>query len=185
LEDSKIISLIKDRNTQNKGFEVLIDVFKERLYWQIRRIVISHEDTDDVLQNVFIKVFRYIHTFAGNSSLFTWLYKIATNEALDFVKKKQKKGAESLGDYKDYVESTLQADRFFEGDFIQATIKKAIATLPEKQMLVFNMKYYDDMKYNEISKILDTSVGALKASYHHAVKKIENYVHEMNIHYEF
>lgn len=160
------------------AFEVLVSNYKERLYWHVRRIVLNHDDADDVLQNTFIKVFRNIDSFKGDSKLFSWMYRIATNEALSFLNQKSKKLGLSNVEYQESIVHNLKADVYFEGDEIQLKLQKAIAALPEKQKLVFNMKYFEDLKYEEISEILDTSVGGLKASYHLAVKKIEAFLKE-------
>ena len=162
----------------SKAFELLINTYKERLYWHIRRIVLDHDDTDDVLQNTFIKVFRSIDGFKGDSKLYSWLYRIGTNEALTFIKVKSKKLGVGMDAIQEQMADRLEADVYFEGDEIQLKLQKAIACLPEKQKLVFNMKYFEEMKYDEISDILGTSVGSLKASYHLAVKKLESYLKE-------
>ncbi len=150
------------------------------MYWHIRKIVLNHDDTDDVLQNTFIKVYRNIDSFKGNSALFSWMYRIATNESITFLNSKAKKMGFSNQELQETLVNNLEADSYFDGDKAQLLLQKAIATLPEKQRLVFNMKYFEDLKYNEISEILETSVGGLKASYHHAVKKIENYISNTN-----
>ncbi|MDC6389477.1 RNA polymerase sigma factor [Maribacter sp. PR1] len=178
VEEETLVKELKSKETQSNAFEVLVTNYKERLYWHIRRIVLNHDDADDVLQNTFIKVYRNIDGFKGDSKLFSWMYRIATNEALSFLKQKSKKLGLTDGEYKDHVIENLQADVYFEGDEIQLKLQKAIATLPEKQKLVFNMKYFEELKYEEISDILDTSVGGLKASYHLAVKKIESFLKE-------
>lgn len=161
-----------------KAFELLINTYKERLYWHIRRIVLDHDDTDDVLQNTFIKVFRSIDGFKGDSKLYSWMYRIGTNEALTFIKVKSKKLGVGMDKFQEQMAERLEADVYFEGDEIQLRLQKAIASLPEKQKLVFNMKYFEEMKYDEISEILGTSVGSLKASYHLAVKKLESFLKE-------
>lgn len=166
------------KQKEAKAFELLINTYKERLYWHIRRIVLNHDDTDDVLQNTFIKVFRSIDGFKGDSKLYSWMYRIGTNEALTFIKVKSKKLGVGMDEMHERMADSLEADVYFEGDEIQLRLQKAIATLPEKQKLVFNMKYFDEMKYEEISDILGTSVGSLKASYHLAVKKLETYLKE-------
>lgn len=171
-----LIEQLKNVQTREKAFRELISLYKERLYWHIRKIVISHDDADDVLQNTFIKVFKNIDKFNQESKLFSWMYRIATNESITFINKRAKKRNVDISDYQQEISSTLAEDEFFTGDEIQLILQKAIATLPQKQQLVFNMKYFDELKYNEISEILETSVGALKASYFHAVKKIENYI---------
>ena len=154
----------------------MLTLYKERLYWHIRKIVISHDDTDDVLQNTFIKVYKNIHKFKGESKLFSWMYRIATNEALTHLKKNSQIQSISSEELQQQTIDNLQADVYFEGSDIQLKLQKAIATLPHKQKLVFNMRYFDDIKYSEMSEILETSEGALKASYHIAVKKIEEFL---------
>ena len=176
IAEETLLNELKQLGTQAKAFEVLVNTYKERLYWHIRRIVLNHDDTDDVLQNTFIKVFKNIDGFKGDSKLYSWMYRIATNEALTFLKKKSKKLGISDSEMQNKMVSNLQADVYFDGDEIQLKLQKAIATLPEKQKLVFNMKYYQEMKYEEISEILNTSVGGLKASYHLAVKKVESFL---------
>ncbi len=175
-KEETLVQELKDANTRSRAFEELVNVYKKRLYWHIRRIVLNHEDADDVLQNTFIKVFKNIEGFNSNSKLYTWMYRIATNEALSFLRSKSKKMGLSNGELQDKMIQNLQADVYFEGDEIQLRLQKAIATLPEKQKLVFQMKYFEELKYGEISEILETSVGGLKASYHLAVKKLESYL---------
>ncbi|QHI38891.1 ECF RNA polymerase sigma-E factor [Kordia antarctica] len=174
--ETTLIDDLKNPKTQEKAFRELVSTYKERLYWHIRRMVTSHEDTDDVLQNTFVKVFRSIDKFKGDSKLYSWMYRIATNESITFINQRAKKSGISSEELKDHLVNNLQADVYFEGDEIQLQLQKAIAILPQKQQLVFTMRYFDDIKYKDMSEILDTSVGALKASYHHAVKKIENYL---------
>lgn len=176
IAEETLVQELKSKETQSKAFEQLVANYKERLYWHIRRIVLNHDDADDVLQNTFIKVYRNIDGFKGESKLFSWMYRIATNEALSFLKQQRTKLGVSDGEYLDKLVQNLEADVYFEGDEIQLKLQKAIATLPEKQKLIFNMKYYEDLKYEEISEILDTTVGGLKASYHLAVKKIEGFL---------
>lgn len=171
-----LISQLQNENTKELAFRSLLSQYKERLYWHIRKIVISHDDADDVLQNTFIKIFRNIDNFKGKSKLYSWMYRIATNESITFLNKKAKEKNITTSDYQQEMASNLEDDNWFSGDEIQLILQKAIATLPQKQQLVFNMKYFDQMKYNEISEILETSVGGLKASYYHAVKKIETYI---------
>ena len=178
IAEETLVQQLKQKDS--KAFEVLIDLYKERLYWHIRRIVLNHNDADDVLQNTFIKVFRSIDGFKGESKLFSWIYRIGTNEALTFIKVKSKKLGLGMDEVQERMVNNLEADVYFEGDEIQLKLQQALATLPEKQKLVFTMKYFDEMKYDEISAILDTSVGALKASYHLAVKKIESYLKDEN-----
>ncbi len=176
VEEAILVEQLQDTKTKEQAFRVLITEYKERLYWHIRRIVISHDDADDVLQNTFIKVFRGIDNFKQDSKLYSWMYRIATNESITFLNKKAKESNVDISELKQQMVSGLYADNWFSGDEIQFILQQAIATLPEKQQIVFNMKYFDNMKYDEISKVLDTSVGGLKASYFHAVKKIENYI---------
>ena len=176
IAEETLVAQLKKK--ESKAFELLIDMYKERLYWHIRRIVLDHDDADDVLQNTFIKVFRSIDNFKGDSKLYSWIYRIGTNEALTFIKVKSKKLGVGMGELQEMMMSRLEADVYFEGEAIQLKLQKAISTLPEKQKLVFNMKYFEEMKYEEISSILDTSVGGLKASYHLAVKKIETFLKE-------
>ncbi len=178
VSEQALIEDLQNKDTQSLAFEVLVNTYKERLYWHIRRIVLNHDDADDVLQNTFIKVYRNIDGFKGESKLFSWMYRIATNESLSFLKQKSKKLGLNDTEYQERLVENLQADVYFEGDEIQLQLQKAIATLPEKQKLVFNMKYFEELKYDEISEILGTSVGGLKASYHLAVKKMEAYLKE-------
>jgi RNA polymerase sigma-70 factor (ECF subfamily) len=154
----------------------LIDQYKERLYWHIRKIVLNHEDTDDILQNTFIKIYKNIHKFEGNSKLFTWIYRIATNEAITFLNKRAKQKNITIEEVKNQLLENLESDIYFEGNQIQIILQKAINTLPQKQQLVFNMKYFGDHTYENLSEILETSVGGLKSSYHIAVKKITDYI---------
>ncbi|MEO9511458.1 MAG: RNA polymerase sigma factor [Flavobacteriaceae bacterium] len=176
IAEETLVNELKQKESQAKAFEVLVNTYKERLYWHIRRIVLDHDDTDDVLQNTFIKVYKNIDGFKGDSKLYSWMYRIATNESLTFLKQKSKKVSISNQELKTAMVENLQSDVYFEGDEIQMKLQQALATLPDKQKLVFNMKYFQDMKYEEISEVLETSVGGLKASYHLAVKKIEAYL---------
>jgi len=164
------------KNNKESAFRQLVILYQERLYFHIRKIVINHDDADDVLQNTFLKVWNNIDTFREESAIYTWLYRIATNEAITFLNSKKRKSWVSLQDSSDSLMHNLKTDPYFEGDEIQMKLQKAILNLPEKQRIVFNMKYFDEIKYEEMSKILNTSVGALKASFHHAVKKIEEYL---------
>ena len=178
LTEELLVEQLKTEATQSRAFELLVNTYKEKLYWHIRRIVLDHDDADDVLQNTFIKVFRNINGFKGDSKLYSWMYRIATNEALTFIKDKTKKLGITDSEVQDKMIRNLQSDVYFEGDHIELALQKALQTLPEKQKLVFNMKYYQELKYEEISEILETSVGALKASYHLAVKKIEAFLNK-------
>jgi len=181
--DQQILESLNDPATREQAFRHLISKYKERLYWHIRKIVLNHDDADDVLQNTFIKIWNGIDSFRAESGLYTWLYRIATNESITFLNQRKRKMMSSLTDEKGYLIDNLESDSYFDGDVWQMLLQKAIATLPEKQRLVFNMKYFDEIKYEKMSEILETSVGALKASYHHAVKKVEEYVkiHESRI----
>ena len=173
-DEKKMMRLLSDAKTVRKGFEMLVNLYSERLYWQIRRIVVSHDDADDVLQNTFIKAWLNIGTFENKSKISTWLSRIAINEAIDFVHRKHRTDNVSA-DENLAVSKQLLADEYFDGDETQAQLQEAIAQLPPVQRAVFNMRYFEEMKYSEMSEILGTSEGALKASYHLAVKKIEAY----------
>lgn len=175
VEDKEIVSGLKEGNT-DIAFKQLVIKYQERLYMHIRKMVINHADTDDLLQETFIKAYRGIYKFREDSSLFTWLYRIATNETLNFIKKKKRGYVFTTMDYEDQLILSIKEDKYFDGDEIEYQLQQAILKLPEKQRLVFNMKYFDDLKYEEISEITNTSVGALKASYHHAVKKLEKFL---------
>lgn len=174
--EKKLLRNLQDKENRNSAFRELVSLYKERLYWQIRNIVKDHDDADDVLQNTFIKIFKNIKQFNGDSQLFSWMYRIATNEALNFLNQKAKKLQITSEELQHQIISNLESDVYFEGDEIQLQLQRAIAILPEKQQQVFNMKYFQELKYKEISNILGTSEGALKASYHIAVKKIEEYL---------
>jgi RNA polymerase sigma-70 factor (ECF subfamily) len=177
LQDEKnFIARLIQTKTQNEAFKELVQCYQKPLYYHIRNIVLNHDDTDDVLQNTFIKVFSNIGNFKGESKLYSWMYRIATNESLTFIEQRAKKQGISNVELQQKAILNLESDVYFEGNEIQLQLQKAIATLPEKQQLVFKMKYFEDMKYENISEILDTSVGGLKANYHHAVKKIEEYL---------
>ena len=175
-EEKEFIQELLNPKTQNEAFQKLLFTYQKPLYNHIRNIVLNHDDTDDVLQNTFIKVFQYLKNFKGESKLFSWMYRIATNEAITFINQKAKLNGITSEALQNKTIDNLKADVFFDGNEIQIKLQKAIATLPEKQQLVFKMKYFEELKYEEISEILGTSVGALKASYHHAVKKIESFV---------
>ena len=175
-DESKLLERLQSNKHKDKAFKELITLYKERLYWHIRYILKSHDDTDDVLQNTFIKIYKNIHSFKADSKLFSWMYRIATNESLTFIKQRAKQLQMSNQDIKQLAIDNLKADVYFEGDEIQLKLQQAISTLPEKQQLVFNMRYFQDIKYKDMAQILDTSEGALKASYHIAVKKLEDYL---------
>ena len=175
-----LITQLQKPNTKEVAFKQLLSLYKERLYWHIRKIVVSHDDADDVLQNTFIKIFKNIDTFKRDSKLYSWMYRIATNESITFINKRAKEKNVDITEYQQELVSNLDSDNWFTGDEIQLILQKAIATLPQKQQLVFNMKYFDEMKYTQISEILETSVGGLKASYHIAAKKIEHFIKNYN-----
>lgn len=175
-EEKEFIARLLNPQTQNQAFQELLREYQKPLYNHIRNIVLNHDDADDVLQNTFVKVFQNLKNFKGESKLFSWMYRIATNEALTFLNQKARKSGISSVELQNKAIDNLKADVYFDGNEIQIKLQKAIAGLPEKQQLVFKMKYFEDLKYEEISEILGTSVGALKASYHHAVKKIEAFV---------
>lgn len=162
----------------DRALKHIVDKYGSKLYWHIRRIVIIHDDADDVLQNTFINVWRNLKSFRSDSSLYTWLYTIATNEALKHNKKREKESGLPLDDIENFFAAAPEGETWFDGDEAERILQNAILKLPEKQMIVFKMKYYGDMNYEDMSKVLDTSVGALKASYHHAVKKIERFLGE-------
>ncbi|MBQ7156376.1 MAG: RNA polymerase sigma factor [Bacteroidaceae bacterium] len=173
-DESELIARLQDEKTRRAAFEELVNQYSRKLYWQIRHLVVDHDDSDDVLQNVFLKVWNSIATFKGDSQLFTWLYRIAYNESITFLNKK--KAQLSIDDIDDGIANTLESDEYFDGDETQIILQEAINTLPDKQRAVFTMKYYEEMKYEEMAEITGTSVGALKASYHIAVQKISAYV---------
>lgn len=174
--DQNIIADLKDKNKRDLAFHTLVSTYQERLFWHIRKIVMNHDDADDVLQNTFLKVWRSIDKFREESNLYTWMYRIATNESITFLNSKKKKNMMPLNDVSEYLLENLMSDNYFEGDEIELKLQQAIVRLPEKQRIVFNLRYFDEMKYDDMAEVLDTSVGALKASYHHAAKKIEEYL---------
>lgn len=175
-EEKEFIEQLLNPKTQNQAFQKLLRNYQRPLYNHIRNIVLNHDDADDVLQNTFVKVFQYLKNFKGESKLFSWMYRIATNEAITFINQKAKRNGTTSEAMQNKIVDNLQADTYFDGNEIQFKLQKAIVLLPEKQQLVFKMKYYEEIKYEDMSEILGTSVGALKASYHHAVKKIEEYM---------
>ena len=180
-QDTEILSLLRADKTREQGFRLLMQQYQERIYWHIRKFVFDHDDANDIMQNTFIKVYKGIGKFKGESKLYTWLYKIASNESITFINGRKRKATTSLDDEGHNLANTLRADTFFDGNEAQMLLQEALGGLPDKQRLVFNMKYFDDMSYQEISEILGTSVGALKASYHHAVKKIQLFFKDVNV----
>ncbi len=176
LDEKDFINQLLEPKTQNEAFKKLLRDYQKPLYNLIRTIVLNHDDTDDVLQNTFLKIFQNIKNFKGDSKLFSWMYRIATNEALTFINNKAKRNGTTSLEIQTKIVENLESDVYFEGNEIQLKLQKAILLLPDKQQLVFKMKYFEELKYESMSEILGTSVGALKASYHHAVKKIEEYI---------
>ncbi len=176
VDDADILSKFQDERTRNEAFNLLLKKYQQRIYWHVRRMVIDHNDADDIVQDVFVKVWKSLPGFRNDSQLYTWLYRIATNECITFLNKKKQKNNISIDEVGYDLADTLADSTYFNGDQAQMKLQQALLTLPEKQKLVFNMKYYDDMKYEEMSEILGTSVGALKASFHLAVKKIEAFL---------
>ncbi len=177
MQDEKdFIQELLNPKTQNAAFQKLLRDYQRPLYSHIRNIVLNHDDANDVLQNTFIKVFRHLKDFKGDSKLFSWMYRIATNEAITFINQKAKRNGVTSEALQNKIVDNLKADQYFDGNEIVVKLQKAIAILPEKQQLVFKMRYFEEIKYEDMSEILGTSVGALKASYHHAVKKIEDFM---------
>ena len=173
MEESYIREKIQDAATRHYGFNLLMEEYKERVYWLVRKMVIDHDDSDDLVQEIFVKVWNNLDKFRADSQLFTWIYRIATNECLNFLKKKKRRFFIPIGDVEGELRDKLEGGQYMSGDDIQIRLHNALLKLPDKQRLVFNLKYHEDMKYEEMAEVTDTSVGALKASYHHAVKKIE------------
>jgi len=176
VSDHMLVASFKDEKLREASFTQLVRKYQERLYWHIRRMVIEHEDTNDILQNVFIKVWKNLDDFREESNLYTWLYRIGTNEALTWIDQKKRRTSVSLSDNEDIFSERLHAQKDFDPNKIEWKLQQAIQTLPEKQRVVFNLRYYDEMPYEEMSGVLGTSVGALKASYHHAVKKVQSFI---------
>ncbi len=175
--DKELIKKFKSGN-KNHAFDLIVRKYQKKLYWHIKKMVICHNDTDDILQNTFIKVWNSLNNFREESNLYTWLYKIATNESITFLNKKKKESDNIIKPDNDYLINSLKSDVYFSGNEIQKKLQEAIISLPQKQRIVFNMKYFDNIKYEDMAKILETSTGALKASYHHAVKKIKIFFEE-------
>ena len=176
LDDNELLLQFKDPSTKEKGFTAIIKKYQEKLYWHIRRMVVDHEDANDVLQNMFIKVWNALENFREDSQLYTWLYRIATNESLSCIEQQKKRKSVSLSDVENGLSNKLKADKNYDSNKIEWKLQLAMQQLPEKQRVVFNLRYYDEMPYHQMSLVLETSEGALKASYHHAVKKIEDYI---------
>ena len=176
LSDNELLVEFKEPATREKGYTSIIRKYQEKLYWHIRRMVVDHEDANDVLQNVLIRVWNGLQNFREDSQLYTWLYRVATNECLTFLEQQKKRAAVSLSDVESGLSNKIRADRHFDGNKIEWKLQLAIQQLPEKQRIVFGLRYYDEMPYEQMSRVLETSEGALKASYHHAVKKVEEYM---------
>lgn len=175
-EDEEILDLFSRDETREKAFNLLVRKYQERLYWHIRRLVVSHDDTHDVLQNVLVKVWKNLRAFRQESGLYTWLYRIATNESLTHLEQARRKSAYSLSDHESALSNRLKAEKGFDAARLEWKLQLAIQSLPEKQKAVFCLRYYDEMPYEKMSRVLDTSEGSLKASYHHAVKKVEEFI---------
>lgn len=176
VEDAEILSMFREEKTQNQAFNLLLKKYQQKIYWHVRRMVIDHDDADDLVQDIFVKVWKSLPGFRNDAQLYTWMYRIATNECITFLNKKKAKNNIPLDDVAYELADTLADSTYFNGDQAQMKLQQAILTLPEKQRVVFNMKYFDEMKYEEMSEVLGTSVGALKASFHLAVKKIEAFL---------
>ena len=176
IHDSELLVQFRNPSTREKAFTAIIKKYQEKLYWHIRRMLVDHEDTNDVLQNVFIRVWNGLDNFREDAQLYTWLYRIATNESLTFIEQQKKKASVSLDTVESSLSNKIKADKHFDPNRLEWKLQVAIQQLPEKQRVVFNLRYYDEMPYEEMSRVLETSEGALKASYHHAVKKIEDYI---------
>ncbi|MDR3717025.1 MAG: sigma-70 family RNA polymerase sigma factor [Puia sp.] len=176
IQDTELLMQFRDPENKEKAFTAIIKKYQEKLYWHVRRMVVDHDDANDVLQNVFIRVWNGLSNFREDSKLYTWLYRIATNECLSFLEQQKKKAALSLSDMESGLSNKIIADKHFDPNKLEWKLQLAIQQLPEKQRIVFTLRYYDEMPYEEMSRVLETSEGALKASYHHAVKKIEDYI---------
>ena len=175
-DDKELLERFKQPDQKEKAFTAIIKKYQERLYWHIRRMVITHDDANDVLQNLFIKVWNALGNFREDSQLFTWLYRIATNESLTFLEQQKRRSSVSFNDVETGLSNKIKADEGFDANKLEWKLQLAIQQLPEKQRLVFNLRYYDEMPYEQMSRVLETSEGALKASYHHAAKKVEDYI---------
>ncbi len=176
MEDQELLEKIKQPESKNFGFNLLVKKYQQKIYWHIQKMVIDHDDTDDLVQEVFVKVWNNLDKFREDAQLYTWIYRIATNECLNFLRKKRNKFFLPINDVANDLTQKLDQHPLIDGDEIQLRLQKALLKLPDKQRLVFNMKYFDEMKYEEIAEITGTSVGSLKANYHHAVKKLEDYL---------
>jgi RNA polymerase sigma factor (sigma-70 family) len=178
LDDQVLLNQFRQPATKEQGFTAIIKKYQEKLYWHIRRLVVDHDDANDVLQNMFIKVWKGLENFREDSRLYTWMYRIATNECLSFIEQQKRRSSVSMDEVGEGLANKVKADSNFDGNQLEWKLQLAIQQLPEKQRVVFNLRYYDEMPYEEMSRVLDTSEGALKASYHHAAKKIEAFIRE-------
>lgn len=176
ISDNELLLQFRDPATKEKAYTAIIKKYQEKLYWHIRRMVVDHDDANDVLQNVLIRVWKGLENFREDSQLYTWLYRVATNECLTFLEQQKKKASVSLSDVETGLSNKIKADQNFDANRLEWKLQLAIQQLPEKQRVVFSLRYYEELPYEEMSKVLETSEGALKASYHHAVKKIEDYI---------
>src|SRR6187551_3395637 len=176
IQDSELLTQFRDPATKEKAYTTIVKKYQEKLYWHVRRMVIEHEDANDVLQNVFIRVWNGLENFREDAQLYTWLYRVATNECLTYLEQQKKKSSVSLSDVEAGLSNRIIADKHFDANKLEWKLQLAIQQLPEKQRVVFNLRYYDEIPYEEMSRVLETSEGALKASYHHAVKKIEDFI---------
>ncbi|MDX1665630.1 MAG: RNA polymerase sigma factor [Saprospiraceae bacterium] len=181
IPDDQLLAMLREPASLERAYRLLIEKYQKPLYWHIRGMVGCHADADDVLQNCFMKAFRNMDNFRGDARLYTWLYRIATNEAISFLKRMKRKRASSLDEEENFLAAQLRSDPYFDGSELQVELRKAVEQLPDKQKIVFCMRYYEEVPYKEMSELLDTSEGALKASYHHAVKKIEHHFREVEI----
>ncbi len=175
-DDKELVYQFKNDSVREPAFTAIVKKYQEKLYWHIRRMIVDHDDTNDVLQNMFIKVWKGLENFREDSQLYTWLYRIATNESLSFLDQKKRKGTDRFDEIESGLSNKIKVDSNFDANKLEWKLQLAIQKLPEKQRLVFNLRYYDEMPYEQMSRILDTSEGALKASYHHAAKKIEAFI---------
>lgn len=174
--DAELLIRFRDPSSRERAYTTIIKKYQEKLYWHVRRMVVQHEDANDVLQNVFIRVWKGLENFREDSQLYTWLYRVATNECLTYLEQQKKRASVSLSDADTGIENKIRADSNFDAKKLEWKLQLAISQLPERQRLVFNLRYYDEMPYEEMSQVLETSEGSLKASYHHAVKKVEDYI---------
>jgi RNA polymerase sigma-70 factor (ECF subfamily) len=178
LNDRELLDKIKNPDSRNYGFNLLVRKYQQKLYWHIRKMVIDHDDTDDIMQDVFVKVWHHLDNFRADAQLYTWIYRIATNECLNFLRKKRNRYFLPIHDIQGELTQKIESGPYIDGNEVQIKLQKALLTLPDKQRLVFNLKYFDELKYEEMAEITGTSIGSLKASYHHAVKKIEEFLNK-------